>query len=109
VLTVYAPFHDPAQGRNLLLAGDRKALADPIVAGLKHFLPDAFAKAQLAEVRLTRWGHQHLISRPGMITQMHAMPKRFGNVLLAHSDGQGMPAVESAIAEALHAAATIRG
>ncbi len=109
VLTVYAPFQDPAQGRNLLLAGDRKALADPIVAGLKHFLPDAFAEAQLAEVRLTRWGHQHLISRPGMITQMHAMPKRFGNVLLAHSDGQGMPAVESAIAEALHAAATIRG
>ena len=109
VLTVYAPFHDPAQGRNLLLAGDRKALADPIVAGLKHLLPDAFAKAQLAEVRLTRWGHQHLIPRPGMIAQMRAMPKRFGNVLLAHSDGQGMPAVESALAEALHAAAAIRG
>ena len=46
VLTVYAPFQDPAQGRNLLLAGDRKALADPIVAELKHFLPDAFAKAR---------------------------------------------------------------
>ena len=108
VLTVYAPFRDPARGRELLLAGDRKALADPIVAGLKHLLPDAFATAQLAEVRLTRWGHQHLISRPGMIAQMRAMPKRFGNVLLAHSDGQGMPAVESAVAEALRAAAVIR-
>ncbi len=108
VLTVYAPFRDPARGRELLLAGDRKALADPIVAGLKHLLPDAFATAQLAEVRLTRWGHQHLISRPGMIAQMRAMPKRFGNVLLAHSDGQGMPAVESAIAEAFRAAAVIR-
>ena len=40
---------------------------------------------------------------------MRAMPKRFGNVLLAHSDGQGMPAVESAIAEAMRAAAAIRG
>jgi hypothetical protein len=109
VLTVYAPFKDPARGRDLLLAGDRKALADPIVAGLKRLLPDAFAKAWLAEVRLTRWGHQHLISRPGLITQMRAMPKRFGNVLLAHSDGQGVPAVESAIAEALRAAAAIRG
>ncbi len=109
VLTVYAPFRDPARGRELLLAGDRKALADPIVAELKRLLPDAFATAQLAEVRLTRWGHQHLISRPGMIAQMRAMPKRFGNVLLAHSDGQGMPAIESAIAEALRAAAAIRG
>ena len=109
VLTVYAPFQDPAQGRNLLLAGDRKALADPIVAELKRLLPDAFATAQLAEVRLTRWGHQHLISRPGTIARMRAMPKRFGNVLLAHSDGQGMPAIESAIAEALRAAAAIRG
>jgi hypothetical protein len=109
VLTVYAPFQDPAQGRNLLLAGDRKALADPIVAELQRFLPHAFAKARLAEVRLTRWGHQHLIPRPGTIAQMRAMPKRYGNVLLAHSDGQGMPAVESAIAEALQAAATVRG
>ena len=39
---------------------------------------------------------------------MRAMPNRFGNVLLAHSDGQGMPAVESAIAEAMRAAAVIR-
>jgi monoamine oxidase len=109
VLTVYAPFRDPALGRKLLLAGDRKALADPIVAGLKRLLPEAFVKARLAEVRLTRWGHQHLIPRPGMIAQMRAMPKRFGNLLLAHSDGQAMPAVESAVAEALHAAAAIRG
>ncbi|MFY9834034.1 MAG: twin-arginine translocation pathway signal, partial [Methylocystis sp.] len=109
VLTVYAPYKDPTRGRDLLLVGDRKALADPIVTELKHLLPDAFAKARLAEVRLTRWGHQHLISRPGLIAQMRAMPKRFGNVLLAHSDGQGMPAVESAIAEAMRAAAAIRG
>lgn len=109
ILTVYAPFKDPAQGRSLLLAGDRKALADPIVAELKRLLPDAFAQARLTEVRLTRWGHQHSISRPGRIAQMRAMPKRFGNVLLAHSDGQGMPAVESAIVEAFRAAAAIRG
>ena len=60
VLTVDAPDKDPTRGRDLLLVGDRKALADPIVTGLKHLLPDAFAKARLAEVRLTRWvGHQH--------------------------------------------------
>jgi hypothetical protein len=109
VLTVYAPFRDPAQGRALLLAGDRAALADPIVAGVRRILPNAFSTARLAEVRLTRWGHQHLIPRPGAISLMRGLPKRFGNVLLAHSDGQGMPAVESAITEAMRATATIRG
>jgi hypothetical protein len=108
VLTVYAPFHDPGQGRAQLLAGDGAALSLPIVEGLKHFLPGALATAQLAEMRLTRWGHQHLIPRPGTIVQMRGLPKRFGNVLLAHSDGQGMPAVESAIAEAFRTAAAIR-
>jgi hypothetical protein len=65
--------------------------------------------AQLVEARLTRWGHQHRIPQPGAIAQMRGFPKRFGNVLLAHSDGQGMPAVESALAEAFRATAAIRG
>jgi glycine/D-amino acid oxidase-like deaminating enzyme len=108
VLTVYAPFRDPAQGRALLLDGDRAALAGPVVDGLRRFLPDAFASARLAEVRLTRWGHQHLIPRPGTVTRMLGLPKQFGNVLLAHSDGQGAPAVESAVAEGLRVAAAIR-
>lgn len=108
VLTVYAPFRDPAQGRALLLSGDRAALAKPIVAGMKRFLPEAFADARLSEVRLTRWGHQPLIPRPGIISRLRKLPKRYGNVLLAHSDGQAMPAVESAIIEALRVAAIIR-
>jgi hypothetical protein len=74
VLTVYAPFRDPAQGRALLLEGDRAALASTVVDGLRRFLPDAFASARLAEVRLTRWGHQHLIPRPGTVTRMHGLP-----------------------------------
>jgi len=109
VLTVYAPFRDPAQGRTLLLEGDRAALANPIAAGLQRFLPDTLSGARLTEVRLTRWGHQHMIAQPGTVARMRRLPKRFGNVLLAHSDGQGMPAVESAIAEGLRAAAIIRG
>jgi hypothetical protein len=109
VLTVYAPFRDPHMGRAQLLAGDRAALAAPIAAELRQFIPEAFSRARLAEARLTRWGHHHLIPTPGIIETMRALPKRLGNVILAHSDGQGMPAVESAIAEALAAAAVIRG
>ncbi|MBM3563543.1 MAG: FAD-dependent oxidoreductase [Alphaproteobacteria bacterium] len=108
VLTVYAPFRDPRAGRALLLGGDRAVLAAPIVDELRRFLPEAFAKSRLVEVRLTRWGHHHLIAAPGMVETMRALPKRSGNVLLAHSDGQGMPAVESAILEALSAAEIVR-
>lgn len=108
VLTVYAPFRDPRAGRLQLLAGDREALATPIVEDLRRFMPGAFAKARLAEVRLTRWGHHHLIAAPGIVATMRALPKRFGNVVLAHSDGQGMPAVESAIVEAQNAVEIIK-
>ena len=108
VLTVYAPFRDPDAGRARLLAGDRGALAAPIVEELRRFLPEAFSGARLVEARLTRWGHHHLIAAPGIVATMRALPKRFGNVVLAHSDGQGMPAVESAIVEALSAAEIIR-
>lgn len=108
VLTVYAPFRDPRAGRARMLAGDRAASAAPIVDDLRRFMPENFAVARLAEVRLTRWGHHHTIASPGTIAMMRAMPKRFGNVLLAHSDGQGMPAVESAIVEAQNAVKIIR-
>ncbi|MGD9543262.1 MAG: NAD(P)-binding protein [Methylocystis sp.] len=108
VLTVYAPFRDPRAGRARLLAGDRAALAAPVVEELRRFLPEVFDRARLAEVRLTRWGHHHLIAAPGIVATMRALPKRFGNVLLAHSDGQGMPAVESAIVEALSAVEIIK-
>lgn len=103
VLTVYAPFRDPRAGRARLLAGERADFAAPIVEELRRFMPEAFGKARLAEVRLTRWGHHHLIAAPGIVATMRALPKRFGNVLLAHSDGQGMPAVESALVEARNA------
>lgn len=103
VLTVYAPFRDPGAGRARLLAGDRAGFAAPIVEELQRFMPESFGQARLAEARLTRWGHHHLIAAPGIVETMRNLPKRFGNVLLAHSDGQGMPAAESAIVEARNA------
>jgi len=109
VLTLYAPFRDPSAGRARLLAGDRAAFVAPMAVELRRFLPEAFDKARLVEARLTRWGHHHLIAAPGIVATMRALPKRFGNVLLAHSDGQGLPAVESAIVEARSAARIING
>jgi hypothetical protein len=107
VLTVYAPFRDADLGRRRMRDGDGAAFAAPLVGELRRFLPEAFAEARLAEMRLTRWGHHHLVAAPGVVETMRALPKRIGNVLLAHSDGQGMPAVESAITEAHRAVAAI--
>lgn len=103
VLTVYAPFRDPGSGRRRLLEGEAAALAAPIVGEIERIMPDAFAHARLAEVRLTRWGHHHTIAAPGAIGAMRNLSKRVGNVLLAHSDTQGMPAVESAFMAARRA------
>jgi phytoene dehydrogenase-like protein len=107
VLTVYAPSRDPRAGRARLLSQDRASFAGPIVEELRRFMPENFSQARLSEVRLTRWGHHHLIASPGIVALMRGLRKRFGNVLLAHSDGQGMPAVESAIIEAQSAAEII--
>ncbi|OAN49309.1 twin-arginine translocation pathway signal [Paramagnetospirillum marisnigri] len=107
VITIYAPFTDPAAGRVQLLAGNQAAAAKPVVDGLRRFAPDFFANSRLEEVRLTRYGHQLLTSRVGLVAAMRRHEKRFGNILLAHSDGQGMSAVESAIVEAHRAAETI--
>ncbi len=78
------------------------------VEALRRLLPEALGSATLRELRLTRWGHQHVIPSPGIVTRMRDLPKHFGNVLLAHSDGQGAPAVESAITEGLRVAGAIR-
>ncbi len=103
VLTVYAPFRDAVAGRIRLQDGNRADLAAELVAGLRRFAPDAFAGNRLEEVRLTRYGHQILTSRVGQVTALRRLKRQVGNVILAHSDGQGMAAVESAIVEAFAA------
>jgi hypothetical protein len=108
VLTAYAPFRDPAAGRAALLAGDADALARPVVAAVRRHLPAA-RRARLDEVRLARYGHQLLSSRVGVVEAMRAVPRRVGGLHLAHSDLEGMAAIESAIHAARVAAAAIRG
>lgn len=103
VLTVYAPFRDAAAGRVILQDGDRADLAAQVVEGLRRFAPDVFSGSRLEDVRLTRYGHQMLTSRVGQVTALRGLKRQVGNVILAHSDGQGMAAVESAIVEALGA------
>lgn len=106
VLTVYAPFRDPAQGRKLLLAGDQGPLAARIVEDIQQRL--AFSKEQLREVRLTRYGHQLFCSRKGVVRELLALPRDFGRVHLCHSDGQGIACIESALTEAFRIEPLVR-
>jgi phytoene dehydrogenase-like protein len=108
VLTVYAPFRDPVAGRAGLLGGDKDAYAAQVVEGLRRFAPDVFRASRLEEVRLTRYGHQILTSRVGLVTALRGLNRQVGNVILAHSDGQGMSAVESAVVEAIRAVEALK-
>jgi hypothetical protein len=98
VITVYAPFRDATVGRALLLQGDGRALASKIVEDIQ--MRTKFPKDKLRQVNLTRYGHQIFCSRKGIVRQMLALPRHYGNVHLCHSDGQACASIESALSEA---------
>ncbi len=106
VLTVYAPFRNAQVGRSKLLLGNRKALASDLITQLQAIAP--FKMQLLKEIRLTRYGHQLMTSRVGQVSELRSLNKNMGRVILAHSDGQGMAAIESAIWEGLQAAQNLK-
>jgi protoporphyrinogen oxidase len=95
VLTVYAPFKNPSLGRGRLLQGDAQTLGNEIHQALKKTID--FPAESLKEIRLTRYGHQLLTSKVGIIQAMRTLPLNYGNIFLAHSDTEGMASIESAI------------
>ena len=107
VLTVYAPCQQPAVQRHQLLSDQHRQDWAFGIAQQLHKTMD-FSPKQLKAVRLTRYGHQLLTSSVGLIHQLRAMPKHEGPLVLAHSDGQGMASIESAITEALAAVPWIK-
>jgi hypothetical protein len=98
VLTVYAPFRNPHAGRAALLRGERQNFAQAIETALRERI--GYPKGSLEEIRLTRYGHQLLTSRVGLVESLGRIKKNIGRIILAHSDGQGMASIESAITEA---------
>jgi hypothetical protein len=108
VITVYAPFRNPQEGRGILLVDDsRTTVAETLRLGLKSAID--FPDASLKEIRLTRYGHQILTSRTGIIDTVLKINKTFGKIIIAHSDGQGLPEIESAVYEGISAAKAVKG
>jgi hypothetical protein len=106
VLTVYAPFRNTLAGRIALLKGDRNDLGGKIAEALKNSI--GYPAGSLKEIRLTRYGHQLLKSRVGLMQSLSTLQKVYGRVVLSHSDGQGMAAIESAVLEGLTAARKVK-
>ncbi len=106
VITIYAPFRNAKAGRSALLQGQPKVFAHQILKGLREVI--SFPQSSLKEIRLTRYGHQMLTSNVGLITPLRGLRKSHGQIVLAHSDGQGMAAIESAVWEGLEAAKIVQ-
>lgn len=98
VLTCYRPYRNPAAGRAALLAEDPRTAAEEVEAALRSVV--GYPLSALEEIRLSRFGHQILTSRPGLVETARGLEKRLGRVVLIHSDGQAMGCIEAAITEA---------
>lgn len=115
VISVYVPMDGWGRG-DLDMADEadpQRAIAQRVVDTFYAFFPVP-ASATLKEVRLSRYGHQFLASTKGAVGRARAIKamaaeKLAPGLVLAHSDGQGMPAIESAIIEALAAVKAIEG
>lgn len=111
VLTVYRPYPYPA-GRASLLTIPYEEMASEIRREvLAGFGPHGLRAEDIEGIRLTRWGHPMIVARPGQLadgTMREARQSQPG-LYFAHTDVQGAPAYENALAAAFDAIDAIRG
>jgi hypothetical protein len=100
VLTVYRPY--PFEGGRTQLMG---RTYDEFESEIRGAVLDAFGKhglrkTDIQHVALTRWGHPMLVPKPGQLAggTMARAGRRHGPVLFTHTDVQGAPAFENALA-----------
>lgn len=110
VLTVYRPYpYDAGRSRLIDLTYDEMEgeIRREVLAG---FGPHGLRPGDIEGVRLTRWGHPMLVTRPGQMADgtlraaTHAQP----GLYFAHTEVNGAPAYENAIAAAFDAVDAIR-
>jgi hypothetical protein len=109
VLTVYRPY-PYASGRPDLVGRSYDDLEAEITkAVLEAFGQHGLKPADILGVQLSRWGHPMLVPRPGQLADgvltRAATPQ--GGLRFAHTDQQGAPAFENALASAFAAADAI--
>ncbi|MFP3867407.1 MAG: FAD-dependent oxidoreductase [Desulfobacteraceae bacterium] len=106
VLVVYAPQAFPPQ-RQSLLEESVEIKAGEIISGLEKIWPGIGSRA--AEIRMYRYGHAQIVPYPGFLGRIRdRIPLQQGRVILAHSDLDGLPCVETAILTGQRAARLAR-
>jgi glycine/D-amino acid oxidase-like deaminating enzyme len=103
VISCFAPARHQELARWQMLHDPAETFAAPIVQAFERLNPGATKK--LRKVLISRWGHGIIVNRPGMICRwLRVIKGQYGPITLAHSDGLGLPAVESATHEGIVAA-----
>lgn len=109
VLTVYRPYPYDGGRADLLSASYGDMDADVRRAVLEMFGPHGLTAADIEDVRISRWGHPMIVPRPGQLAdgtlQRAAQAQR--GLYFAHTDVQGAPAFENAMAAAVDAVAAV--
>jgi protoporphyrinogen oxidase len=106
VMVVFAPQPYP-QGREPLLRKTPAEQGEEIISAVaRHFpgLPE-----EVEEVHLYRFGHAQVVPYPGFLHFLKGrLSPQEGRLILAHSDLEGLPCVEAAIAQGQKAARRAR-
>jgi hypothetical protein len=105
VLTVYRPY-PYAAGRAEVMSTPYEQMESEIRREvLAGFGPHGLRPGDIEGVRLTRWGHPMIVTRPGQLADgtMKAASRAQPGLYFAHTDVQGAPAYENALAAAFEA------
>lgn len=111
VLTVYRPY-PYSYGRDRLRYLSYGYIEDEVRRTvLEGFSHHGLRESDIAGIRLTRWGHPMLVPRPGQITTSGAVTRARQSrpgLYFCHTDTQGAPAFENAMAASFQAIADVR-
>lgn len=111
ILTVYRPY--PYEGgRGDLMGKSYDELESEIRAAvLEAFGRHGLKAGDIHGVALSRWGHPMLVPKPGQLADgtMTRASKRHGPILFSHTDTQGAPAFENALAGVFDAVDVLKG
>jgi hypothetical protein len=109
VLTVYRPYPYGAGKSNLLtLTYDEmeSEIRREVIAG---FGPHGLRADDIEGVRIARWGHPMIVTRPGQLADgtMRRASQPQPGLYFAHTDVQGAPAYENSVAAAFDAVRSV--
>lgn len=105
VLTVYRPYPYDG-GRADMLSASYAAMEGQIrQAVMDMFGPHGLKEADVEDVRISRWGHPMIVARPGQLADgtLRRAARSQRGLYFAHTDMQGAPAFENAMASATDA------